>query len=121
MEATWKIEGKTGDSRRTAPAPPGLPPLRYPRKSRVRSLGFPRDPSPKPPVLGPTSSRGCGANHEGASGKAYRAYGRGYSVTEEPVMPEELCLRLKGLLGSSREDEVFAIDSRNENRLPKAN
>jgi CheY-like chemotaxis protein len=47
--------------------------------------------------------------------EAHRAYGRGYAVIEEPFTPEELCRRLTGLLGSSREDEVLAIVSKKEN------
>ena len=34
-------------------------------------------------------------------------------------MPEELCLRLKGLLGSSQEDEVLAIASEKETDCPR--
>ena len=35
---------------------------------------------------------------------ACRAYDRGYAVIEEPFTPEELCRRLMGLLGSSRNE-----------------
>jgi hypothetical protein len=44
--------------------------------------------------------------------EAFRAYDRGYAVIEEPFTPEELCRRLMGFLGSSREDEVLAIGSK---------
>ena len=45
----------------------------------------------------------------GANEAAHRAHGRGYAVIEEPFTPEELCLRLKGVLGSASNDTFAAL------------